>query len=156
MFVAPRHLPWMEPLVPGTGSNALCETYGLLVAQGVISREDALAAVARAVAHRRPEVEEIGSPLAGNIAMALTLATERWQRTRRDAGCAVRKAIAPLLMDRRPSTVILRVAHETNADLGFPEQHLGPLLIREVREIIREEVAWWVRLHACRERRHAR
>ncbi|TPG58184.1 hypothetical protein EAH89_09520 [Roseomonas nepalensis] len=130
----------------------MCATYGLLVAQGGLERSDALAAVKQVVAALHPEVAHVGSPLACDLGMALDRHIWSWQRGRRDADTAIRKRLARLLARWAPAATITRVAHEMNEGFGFPDRHIGPLMTREVQEIVDEETAWWLRNYPIQDR----
>lgn len=146
---------WPNPFVPGSGLDGLCDIHALLVAQGVLERDDALAAVRQAAAFLHRDVEQIGSPLAGRLGIALDRHVWAWERARKDADTAIRKALAPLLARWAPPVTIMQAAHEMNEGFGFPDRHIGPLMAHEVRQIADEETAWWLRTYPSRNRRNA-
>ncbi|MFC0384354.1 hypothetical protein [Muricoccus vinaceus] len=143
---------------PGLGT--LCSTYGLLVAQGVVEREDAWEAVWTACRQAgSTEADRLGSPLRIGTAQQVTEAALRWELARGKAEHAIRKAIGSLISEWAEPTAILARAHEVNhahAGRDLAGQHIGPLLAKEVRAIVSEEVAWWLRRQPGKKRRHVR
>lgn len=140
--------------------EVLASSYGYLVAVGTIEREDGWAGMRRlCVARGFPEAEEVANTqLRLECAWAVNDAALRWELARSKAERAIRKAVGGLIMEWAEPDAIVRRAHEENLVHGADTRdgRTPPLLSHEVRAIINEEVAWWLRRQPARRRRNAR
>lgn len=142
------------------GLAALCNAYGLLVAQGVLEREDAWEAVRAACRDAGAAgADTVGSPLRIDCAWGVNDATFRWELARSRVAEGIKKAIAGMIAEWAEVPAILARAHAVNeaaAGAALKGRRIGPLLPREVRAIVSEEVGWWLRCQPRRRRRHVR
>lgn len=125
----------------------LAAVFGRLVAQGVEDPQAALAAMQREAAARLPGMDASGR----NVRMAHLLgdAVQTWIGARDRTRFAVRRALGPLLAERRPSAELLSAARAVNDAAG------GPLRDVEVVAEVRREVYWAARRAQREARRQA-
>lgn len=124
-----------HPIVAPAGGNRwthMAAVFGRLVAWGLEERAAALAAMRAEAARRLPDRDAIGRDVA--MAWALDDAIAGWERARDRARFGVRRALAPLLAERRPSPALLAAARAVNDAAG------GPLRDAEVVALVRREV----------------
>lgn len=139
-------MAFAHPHDPKTQWQA-AETFGKLVAQGVIEHADALAAAFHAADAKAPR-DLSRSDLRTRLAWHIHDCAEGWQRRRRHAEFLIRQDMRPLLERRLPAIEIVRAAHGVNERLG------EPLLRREVVSIAAEEMQAALRfMRAPRSRR---
>lgn len=112
----------------------LAAVFGRLVAQGVEDHAAALAVMRAGAAKRFPEMNASGR----NVSMAWLLSdsVRRWEMARDRTRFAVRRALGPLLAERRGSAELLAAARAVNREAG------GPLRDAEVVAEVRREVFW--------------
>lgn len=134
----------MEPA--GNRWAHLAAVFGRLVAQGVEDHAAALAAMRAAAAARWPDRDASGRD--AGMAWLLNDAVVRWEMARDRARFAVRRALGPLLAERKASAELLAAARAVNDAAG------GPLQDVEVLAEVRREVFWAAR-RAQREARRA-
>jgi hypothetical protein len=139
--------------------DLLASTYGYLVAVGAIEREDGWTGMSRLVAARGyPDALKVGHPLSIACGYEVTQAALRWEMARSKAERAIRKGIGGLIMEWAEPEAIIQRAREENEAHGAMTRHgpRAPLLGHEVRAIINEEIAWWLRRQPTKRRRNAR
>ena len=125
----------------------LAAVFGRLVAQGVEDRDAALAAMRAEAARRMPALDAIGRD--ARMAWLLDDAVATWDLARQRTRFGIRRALGPLLAERRPSAELLAAARATNTEAG------GPLRDAEVVAEVRREVYWAARRAAKEARRQA-
>lgn len=106
---------------------------GKLVAQGVIEHDDALEAVFRVADANAPAGHD-RSGMRARLSWQIMDTAEGWRRARRWAEMDIRKGIRPMLVPGVVASEIVREAHRINEAKG------EPLIRREVREIVAEEM----------------
>lgn len=106
---------------------------GRLIAAGLLARDEALATLCAGAEHAHVRGDPSGWRT--ELAVALTLATTEAGIAAGRAEADLRRALAPLLAERRPSAELLRAAAEVNAAAG------DVLLPQQLRAIVRREVA---------------
>lgn len=121
--------------------------FGRLVAQGLLELGEAEAAMHAVAAERIPGMHAIGRRV--RLSWMLRDSVREWERARDRARFAVRRALGPLLAERRPSVFLVAAARSVNDAAG------GPLRDREVVDLVRREVFWAVRRAEADARRSA-
>lgn len=124
----------MERLAPMLRA---ARTFGRLVAQGLLDHAEALAALIDAASAASVR----GDPSGWRTWLAWTLA-DATRRAALDAGrtdTVIRRALAPLIAERRRSAELLATARAANAAAG------DVLLPHHVGAIVRAEIAWALR-----------
>jgi hypothetical protein len=128
-----------QVVLPREGNHwvHVARVFGRMVAQGSEDFDAALAAMRRAAAVRAPGMDASGRDM--RMAHLLHDAVGRWGMVRDRTRFAIRRALGPLLAERRPSAELLRVALAVNVEAGTP------LLRDEVIGELRREVYWAAR-----------
>lgn len=122
--------------------------YGFMVARGTLEWEEAAASVAGALWAHRPPQWTNESGFRAVCAWRVRDAAFRWEMARDKADKAIRKALSGLLYGLAEPDAIVRRAFEVNESFCPDWPHTGPLHAYEVRAVINEEVAWWMRQNA--------
>ena len=125
--------------------HAVARRFGKLLAQGLLAREDCLAALVQAALDSGYGGDIRG--LQSRLSWTLDDSTRHWEITRDKAEVAIRARVRVLADLSKPSCLILRDIEGVNEERG------APLLTHEVHELAREEIAGWLRRQ--RSRRHA-
>ena len=136
-------------VMPAAGNRwvHMAAVYGRLVAQGVEDRDAALASIRTAAAARMPAMDASGRNM--RMAHLLDDAVQTWDLARDRTRFAVRRALGPLLAERRPSVDLLNAGRAVNDAAG------GPLRDVEVVAEVRREVFWAARRAQREARRQA-
>lgn len=115
----------------------VADTFGRLLAQGLIGRGEALSAMLHGSEARGSRMDPSGRQ--ARLAWALDDSAARWARARDVARFGIRRALGPLLATRAPSAALLTAARAVNDEGG------GPLTDREVLGMVRAEIYWAAR-----------
>lgn len=134
----------VAPGVLGNRWAVRAQVFGRLVAQGLLDLEEAEAAMLA-----RASAAEVDMPGRVRLGWALRDSVAAWTAGRDRTRFGIRRAVGPLLAERRPAAALLAAARGVNEAAG------APLRDAEVVAEVRREVFWAARRAAKEVRRLA-